>query len=59
MSQVLEKNRLTKGGEFLIQKTSETFVPENRNEEQAMFMDVARSFINQHIEPNKLKIEKQ
>jgi alkylation response protein AidB-like acyl-CoA dehydrogenase len=59
MSQVLEKNRLTKGGEFLIQKTTETFVPENRNEEQAMFMDVARSFINQHIEPNKLKIEKQ
>ncbi len=58
MAEVQEK-QFTKGGEFLIQKTTDTFIPENHNEEQAMFMDVARSFIKQHIVPNRLKIEKQ
>lgn len=59
MSEVAEKKELTKGGEFLIQSPKEIFVPENHTEEQAMFMDVARSFIDQQITPNRLKIEKQ
>lgn len=50
---------LMKGAEFLIKDTQHTFIPENHTEEQAMFMDVAREFIKQDIEPNREKIEKQ
>ncbi len=59
MAEVIEKKGLTKGGEFIIRDANETFIPENLNEEQAMFMEVARSFIDQHITPNREKIEKQ
>lgn len=47
------------GAEFLIKESSETFVPEQHDEEQGMFMEVARDFIKQHIEPNREKIDKQ
>ena len=59
MSEVAEKKQFTQGGAFIIETPDEIFIPENHDEEQAMFMDVARSFIAQHIEPNRLKIEKQ
>lgn len=47
------------GAEFLIKEPTGTFVPEDFNEEQGMFMDVAREFIKQEIDPNRIDIDKQ
>lgn len=53
------KTTFLAGAEFLIKDSDLSFIPENHTEEQAMFMDVAREFIKQEIEPNRAKIEKQ
>jgi len=52
----MEKNKkITKGGSFLIQRTSSEnlFTPEDYTEEQTMLRTSIRSFLDQEIEPNK------
>ena len=53
------KTGFSLGAEFLIKEPQGTFIPENHTEEQGMFMDVAREFIKQEIDPNVHDIEKQ
>lgn len=54
------KNNL-KGGEFLIkeQDAHSTFIPEQVNEEQKMFRDMTRDFLEREVNPLREKIDKQ
>ncbi len=59
-TQVTQKNIL-KGGEFLVKDaaTSDVFIPEEKNEEQKMIYEMAKSFVETEIMPNIEKIEAQ
>jgi alkylation response protein AidB-like acyl-CoA dehydrogenase len=61
MAETIVKKDILKGGEFLIKDSSpqETFIPEEKNEEQQMIYDTARDFLRNEILPNIDKIEKQ
>ncbi len=59
MLELDKQSSFSLGAEFLIKDATDTFVPENFNEEQGMFMEVAREFIKQEIDPNRNDIEKQ
>ncbi len=56
----MSKNNL-KGGEFLIkeQDTQSTFIPEEINEEQRMFREMTRDFLEKEVTPHRAKIDKQ
>lgn len=49
------------GAEFIVKSAEEMefFIPEDRTEEQQMFMDMARQFVEQEIWPNASQIERQ
>lgn len=60
--EVLQKAKKgLKGGQFLLQESAayEVFTPEDFNEDQLMFADMAREFIEKRVLPNNAKIEKQ
>ncbi len=61
MAETMVKTDILKGGEFLIKDSTphDTFIPEEKNEEQQMIYDTARDFLFSEIMPNILKIEKQ
>ncbi|MEL7159156.1 MAG: acyl-CoA dehydrogenase family protein [Bacteroidota bacterium] len=61
MPDVLEAQKVLKGGEFLIANATpdSTFTPEDFNEEQRMVKQMVEDFIQQDIIPNLDKIEKQ
>lgn len=61
MSTASITRNVTKGGEFLIKETSasDVFIPEEINEEQKMFVQMARDFVEHEIFPNDARIEKQ
>ncbi|MEN8731911.1 MAG: acyl-CoA dehydrogenase family protein [Bacteroidia bacterium] len=50
-----------KGGEFLVKEQSaeNTFIPEQINEEQRMFRDMTRDFLEREVQPLREKIDKQ
>lgn len=50
-----------KGGEFVIKEsdTTNTFIPEQLNEEQLMVRDMCLDFIKNELDPLRAKIEKQ
>lgn len=48
-----------KGGEFVISTTEQTFIPEELTEDQKMFVQVGKDFIEQFYKPNEEKVEKQ
>ncbi len=51
-----------RGGEFLVKEVEnphDVFTPEDLDEEQQMFAEMAREFIDKHIRPNVIKIDKQ
>jgi alkylation response protein AidB-like acyl-CoA dehydrogenase len=50
-----------RGAEFIVKSAEgmSFFIPEERTEEQQMFIDMARQFVEQEIWPNTEKIEKQ
>jgi alkylation response protein AidB-like acyl-CoA dehydrogenase len=52
---------MRKGGAFIIeeQEPAEVFIPEDAGEEHGMIMDTCRDFLEQHIFPNREKIEEQ
>jgi len=56
-----ETKKLIKGGEYLIRETqaSETFIPEEFNEEQKMIADMAKDFLKVEVIPNLDKIDAQ
>ena len=56
-----ERNNNLKGGEFLIkeQTAQSTFIPEQVNEEQKMFRDMTRDFLEKEVTPLREKIDKQ
>jgi hypothetical protein len=56
-----ETKKLIKGGEYLIRETqaSETFIPEEFNEEQKMIADMAKDFLKVDVIPNLDKIDAQ
>ena len=56
-----ERNNNLKGGEFLIkeQTAQSTFIPEQVNEEQKMFRDITRDFLEKEVTPLREKIDKQ
>ena len=56
-----ERNNNLKGGEFLIkeQTAQSTFIPEQVNEEQKMFRDMTRNFLEKEVTPLREKIDKQ
>ncbi len=55
------KKEMLKGGEFLIaeQDAQSVFIPEELNEEQIMFRDMTRDFIDKKVSPLRAKIDKQ
>ena len=64
MTQLPEKRlqeHVLKGGEFLIRNsgTSETFIPEELNEEQAMIRQMVKDFVAQEVRPHFARIEKR
>jgi len=61
MPDTIVKTDLLKGGEFIIKDSSpeDTFIPEEKNEEQQMIYDTARDFLHNKILSNMDKIEKQ
>lgn len=61
MADVLDKQEVLKGGEFLVADADyqSTFTPEDFNEEQLMVRQMVQDFIDQNIIPNYGKIEKQ
>ena len=64
MTQLPEKTlqqRILQGGEYLIRQSavSETFIPEEANEEQLMVRQMVRDFVEQELKPNFHDIEKQ
>lgn len=54
-------NKVLSGGEFLIKESNahEVFIPEDLNEEQVMFGNMAKDFLEKHIWPNVQRIDKQ
>ena len=56
----IDQNHL-KGGEFIIKDSSasDTFIPEEFNEEQQMIRDTAKDFLKNRVWANMSKIEKQ
>lgn len=60
MSQVVTNTAL-KGGEFLIKKSEPagTFIPEEFSEEQKMFSQMTKDFVNTEVIPNNDRIDKQ
>ncbi len=56
-----DKNNNLKGGEFLVKEQSaeNTFIPEQINEEQRMFRDMTRDFLEREVQPLREKIDKQ
>ena len=64
MTQLPEKRlqeHILQGGEFLIRNsgTSETFIPEELDEEQAMIRQMVSDFVTQEVRPVAMEIEKQ
>jgi alkylation response protein AidB-like acyl-CoA dehydrogenase len=61
MSTEVEKKTVLKGGEFLIKETpsSDVFTPEQLTEEQRMFAQTTKDFIDSRVLANLMKIEKQ
>lgn len=61
MADVLEQQKVLKGGEFLVADADfrSTFTPEDFDEEQQMVKQMVDDFIQQDIIPNLDKIEKQ
>lgn len=61
MPEVLDQQKVLKGGEFLVADANHasTFTPEDFNEEQVMVKRMVQDFIDQEIVPNLDKIEKQ
>ena len=60
MADVLDKQEVLKGGEFLVANADyhSTFTPEDFNEEQLMVRQMVQDFIDQEITPNLKRIEK-
>ncbi len=61
MEAIEKMNKVLNGGEFLIKESlaQEVFIPEDLNEEQVMFGDMAKEFLEKHIWPNVQRIDKQ
>jgi alkylation response protein AidB-like acyl-CoA dehydrogenase len=59
--EVLEKNEVLKGGQFIIKDSlpEDIFIPEEINEEQMMVRDMVLDFLNSEIMPKREAIEKQ
>jgi alkylation response protein AidB-like acyl-CoA dehydrogenase len=55
------KDNNLKGGEFLIaeQEANSVFIPEEINEEQKMFREMTRDFLEKEVHPLRAKIDKQ
>ncbi|HEX7365869.1 MAG TPA: acyl-CoA dehydrogenase family protein [Pelobium sp.] len=55
------KNKLTKGGEFIISETSyqDVFIPEEFDEEQLMIQKTCEDFLAAEVTPNLERIDKQ
>jgi alkylation response protein AidB-like acyl-CoA dehydrogenase len=60
MTETTSKKVLS-GGAFLVQEShpSDTFIPEEMNEEQRMVQQMVRDFVKNDIEPNRVALEKQ
>ncbi|MFK7908883.1 MAG: acyl-CoA dehydrogenase family protein, partial [Chitinophagales bacterium] len=59
---VLQKTKqVLKGGQFLVKESvaHEVFTPEDFSEDQQMFAEMAREFVQKRITPNNAKIDKQ
>ncbi|GJM34940.1 MAG: acyl-CoA dehydrogenase [Saprospiraceae bacterium] len=61
MQDTMVKEAVLKGGEFLVKdaQISDTFIPEEMNEEQLMVRNMLRDFLTREILPNADKIENQ
>lgn len=60
--EVLQKTKqVLKGGQFLVKESvaHEVFTPEDFNEDQLMFADMAKEFVEKRVLPNTQKIDKQ
>ncbi|HRI29215.1 MAG TPA: acyl-CoA dehydrogenase family protein [Chitinophagales bacterium] len=60
--EVAEKvKKILNGGEFLVSESAaqEVFTPEDLNEEQLMFANMAKEYLEKHIWPNVIRIDKQ
>ncbi|NNC94718.1 MAG: acyl-CoA dehydrogenase [Chitinophagales bacterium] len=61
METSVKKSKVLRGGEFIIResKAEETFIKDEMNEEQSMFANMTREFVNTRVMPNVPKIDKQ
>lgn len=61
MESSVSKSKAIKGGAFVVedQQAHDIYIPEDHNEEQGMFIDMAKEFVNKEWMPVKEDIEKQ
>ncbi|WP_235296435.1 acyl-CoA dehydrogenase family protein [Portibacter marinus] len=61
MESSVAQKKTIKGGAFVIenQKAEDVYIPEEHNEEQGMFIDMAKEFVNKEWLPVKEEIEMQ
>ncbi|GLR17199.1 acyl-CoA dehydrogenase family protein [Portibacter lacus] len=61
MESSIAKSKAIKGGAFIVedQNAQDIYIPEDHNEEQGMFIDMAKDFVGKEWMPVKEEIEKQ
>ncbi len=61
MESSIAKQKVIKGGAFIVesQEYKDIYIPEQHDEEQGMFIDMAKEFVNKEWMPVKEDIEKQ
>jgi alkylation response protein AidB-like acyl-CoA dehydrogenase len=61
MESTITKPKSIKGGAFVVENQSfeQVYIPEDHNEEQGMFIDMAKEFVNKEWLPLREDIEKQ
>jgi len=59
MSTTTQTTKTLKGGEWLIKEStpSETYIPEDFNEEQKMVLEMCNSFLDTEVSPNLERID--
>lgn len=61
MESSIVKSKAIKGGAFIVENqiSEDVYIPEDHNEEQGMFIDMAKEFVNKEWMPIKEEIEQQ
>ena len=58
MTETMDRKRYPAGGSFIIEETANILTPEDFSEEQRMFAEVTRDFVENEVLPHDEAIEK-